>query len=81
MIHEDKRYNVPSGYLEDIIPEDEPVFLIRGKDKFARGIIHLWIALNEDKMTPKKIMSLKAHAERMRKWAIEHKKKEKTEKE
>ena len=72
MIHESDKYNVPSGDLDDIIPADEPVFLLRGKDRCAYALILEWLHRNKS-MDPGKYNRLLAHANKMKAYSEAHK--------
>lgn len=61
MIHARKDYNRiqdPSG----IIPEDEPVFLLRAQDKTAAQIVRLWARAQRN--NPQGNIDIVKHAER-----------------
>ncbi len=75
MIHENDKYNVPSGELDKIIPKDEPVFLLRGTDPQAYATVMRWLDFNRHEMTLEKIDSVMAHAERMRIYWVDYFKK------
>ena len=56
----------------ELIPEDEPVFLLRAQDRTAAGTLMHWIMANEalpdgDK---KAIRLAKAHLIRFREWPV-----------
>ena len=60
MIHEEKDYDMSK------IPSDEPVFLLRGTDMFARQVISFWVFLQRKrKGMEAKRESVLAHADRM----------------
>lgn len=66
MIHARDDYNRmqdPAG----LIPEDEPVFLLRAKDKTAAQIVRLWASAQRQnpKADMKMIMMAEQHADRM----------------
>ena len=70
MIHERADYNERVQCVDGSIPEDEPVFLLRGKDSIAHKVIEYWCFLNRHGV-PKdvveaKLASVMAHADRMR---------------
>ncbi|MHA1344952.1 MAG: hypothetical protein ACTSO3_00995 [Candidatus Heimdallarchaeaceae archaeon] len=65
MIHEDEKYNEPSAVLDLLIPEDEPVFLIRGTDPSAQYILNEWIDTNWSMLSEEKRVSVSAHARKM----------------
>lgn len=72
MIHAREDYNRiqdPSGK----IPEDEPVFLIRGQDLAAFAAINSWIAAAEILGVDAAMVDrVKAHVVLIRQWQIEH---------
>jgi hypothetical protein len=45
MRHARKDYQRRIVDLENVIPEDEPVFLLRGQDIFAARVVRFWAAL------------------------------------
>ncbi len=47
MIHAREDYNRIQD-PEGLIPEDEPVFLLRGKDNYAPTVIRMWCDMVED---------------------------------
>jgi len=59
---------------ENKIPQDEPVFLLRGQDKTAPQILRLWAAAqrNNPKVDPKIIYITEQHAIAMENWQKEH---------
>jgi len=65
MIHEDKKYNGLTAELDAFIPEDEPVFLIRGTDPSAQYILNEWIDTNWSMLSEEKRASVSAHARKM----------------
>jgi hypothetical protein len=58
------------------IPDDEPVFLLRGQDPFAARAVDYWIQMMIESLGGSSdfqmIADLQDHAERMRSWAREH---------
>ena len=65
MIHEQKDYDINK------IPEDEPVFLLRGKDPLAADLVRLWAQRNlehDGEGLEAKRQSVLAHADRMEKY-------------
>lgn len=50
------------------IPEDEPVFLLRGQDLFAPTAVDLYAAMREQNNEPEVAAEIHAFAERMRQW-------------
>ena len=57
-----------------LIPEDEPVFLIRGQDVTAPTILEAWAHGLEQLVgeTTPITLAVRAHAERMRVWQQDH---------
>lgn len=54
---------------ENIIPQDEPVFLLRGKDLAAPATIEAWCIEAKKLGAKDDIIELaKVHAEKMREW-------------
>lgn len=52
-----------------LIPEDEPVFLLRGQDICAPRAVEVWAELAENMgAEPEIIRAARAQAKRMRKW-------------
>ena len=70
--------DVPPGHVEiitngtrRIIPEDEPVFLLRGRDPLAYSTVLHWSALAHSfGIRPEQIEIARAHAEKMRQWPV-----------
>lgn len=63
------RIQDPSG----LIPEDEPVFLLRAQDVVAPKILDTYAALVEMRGGDPEVVRLtREHAERMREWQREH---------
>ena len=59
------RIQDPAG----LIPDDEPVFLIRGQDAAGGAAVYAYAALLEDMGGSPEIVALaKQHAEAMRRW-------------
>lgn len=58
---------------ENLIPADEPVFLLRGKDICAPEAIEKWCELAAKHGAHEDIINAaQAHADEMRVWQIEH---------
>jgi hypothetical protein len=56
---------------DNLIPEDEPVFLLRAQDKTAARVVRYWARLNEQlKGDPELIGLAKKQAERMEAWPV-----------
>lgn len=52
-----------------IIPQEEPVFLLRAQDISAADTVEFWATLNEERGgDPKASRDARLHAERMRLW-------------
>ena len=73
MIHARKEYNRIQD-PENKIGEDEPVFLLRAKDKTAPQIVLIWAATQRDNPNadPKLIKMAEQHAHKMEEWQIEN---------
>lgn len=55
------------------IPVDEPVFLLRAKDKTAPGVVDIWATLAEQMGAGPEIVAMaRSHAEAMRAWQSKH---------
>ena len=53
------------------IPDDEPVFLLRGQDSAAHGAVKAWANIAERHgASPQIVRYAREHAERMRLWAL-----------
>lgn len=51
------------------IPEDEPVFMVRAKDKVAAATVEAWANLHEAAGGDKAMSDMaRAHAQKMRDW-------------
>ncbi len=62
------RIQDPAG----LIPENEPVFLIRGQDIFGATAVRLYAALAEEGgADPELVASAKAHAKLMEEWSVQ----------
>ncbi len=63
------RFQDPEG----LIPEDEPVFLIRGQDVTAPLVLEFWASVAQAKgAKPNIIAVVREHAEDMRRWQDNH---------
>ena len=75
MIHARKDYNLRVQDNANIIPVDEPVFLLRGQDKFAPEILRRYLTLveehNTDHQNDEMIFAIKQHIEFMINWQKE----------
>jgi hypothetical protein len=68
MIHARNDYNLED--LEKKIPDDEPVFLIRGQDALGWAAVDAWANLAEAANCDPSIIALaRNHAKRMKDWA------------
>jgi hypothetical protein len=74
MVHESEKYNGRIVDLEDLIPSDEPVFLIRAQDKLAGDVVRYYAKLYETLSISKginnleKVNSIRKHARLMDGW-------------
>ena len=58
---------------EGIIPEDEPVFLLRAQDAVAPGVVEAWVMAAHNAGADIDIVQhAYEHAQLMRKWQAEH---------
>ena len=76
MLHARKDYNRRIQDSENIIPEEEPVFLLRGQDKFAPMILEIYAMLVMNKgqdFDRNFVNNMKLHAANMRVWQKNHK--------
>jgi len=68
MKHQRKDYDTRVICTDGSIPDDEPVFLLRGKDPTAAAVVRHWLRLNQDR--PSGQLSLVAnHAIKMDNYA------------
>ena len=67
MKHEREDYNERVVCTDGSIPEDEPVFLLRGKDPQASEVIRFWVVFS--KLEGAKKESVLAHADKMEKYS------------
>jgi len=73
MKHAHEKFNTVQDSSERI-PEDEPVFLIRGQDEFAVKTIEFWLSLyhewgqSDDKKREKVEALVLNHLERIKAW-------------
>lgn len=67
-----RKIEIESGCLSKVA-EDEPVFVLRAKDRLAPAAVRMWaeiaIAANVD---PDKVIEAKMLAHEMEKWQLEH---------
>jgi len=55
------------------IPDDEPVFLIRGQDPAAQAALAAWVRASQDLAVERDtLIAVNQHAQRMKEWAAEH---------
>lgn len=75
MIHARSDYNFRIQDAQHIIPEDEPVFLLRGQDKFAPEILKHYLQLlkdhNTDNQYDEMIFAIEQHIKFMINWQRE----------
>lgn len=74
MLHARKDYNKRIQDNANLIPEDEPVFLLRGQDKLAASALSFYIDLLEnDKNSNKDVIdACSNHLEAFEKWRRTH---------
>lgn len=71
MKHGRKDYNERLQDSCSIIPDDEPVFLLRAQDMFAAGCVELWAQLAENAgVDADTVAAVRAHAQAMRNWPV-----------
>ena len=71
MKHARKDYDDRIQDSANLIPEGEPVFLIRGQDALAGDVVRCWSALHEKKYGPSEVsLAVRAHAEKMDSWPV-----------
>lgn len=69
MKHERTDYNERVKCVDGSIPENEPVFLLRGKDMFAKQTIEYWVFLHRNRRGfEDKAERVLAHAQKMAKY-------------
>ena len=70
MLHARSDYNRIQD-PENKIADDEPVFLLRAKDKLAATTVNHWARLLEASGgDPKLVAHVRAHAEKMEEWNV-----------
>lgn len=79
MIHEREDYNKRVQCIDGSIPDDEPVFLLRGTDPHALETIRHWVKLKAGSLKTggkhgDNLKSVIAHAERMHDYYLKNKK-------
>lgn len=68
MLHAREDYNRIQD-PEDLIPEDEPVFLLRAQDDIAARVVRYWADQAEEAgANPDIVARARAHAEKMEAW-------------
>lgn len=73
MLHARKDYQERVQDSENLIPEDEPVFLLRAQDKTAPEVVDAWADwAKEDGAADNIVEAARTHAELMRKWQEVH---------
>jgi len=66
MKHERADYNERVKCVDGSIPENEPVFLLRGKDPFAQQVVEYWVFLHRHRKSLEvKRERVLAHAQKM----------------
>lgn len=69
MLHISKSYNERIQDNKNIIPDDEPVFLLRAQDALAASLISRWADdLQRNNGDPKLVKMAREHAVKMREW-------------
>ena len=72
MIHARDDYNRIQD-PEGKIPDNEPVFLIRGQDAVAPEVVEFWAAKAQEAGADSRMVdAARRHAQRMRQWQDEH---------
>ena len=72
MIHAREDYNRIQD-PEGKIPDNEPVFLLRGQDVVAPDVVEFWAAKAHEAGADSRIVdAARQHALRMRQWQAEH---------
>jgi hypothetical protein len=77
MLHARKSYNERVQDSANIIPEDEPVFLLRGQDVLAPALLDIYVAMSRNTAgsDDNLLLAVTEHAERMRAWQVAEKSK------
>ena len=72
MLHARVDYNERVQDAADIIPVDEPVFLLRGQDIHAPIILELYATMVENSKKPDDtiVASIREHAKAMKRWQL-----------
>jgi len=73
MIHANDKYNPRIQDAEGIIPDDEPVFLIRGQDPAAADAVRAYIKLAEASGAEDAlVVGCQNHIKLIEQWHVEH---------
>lgn len=74
MQHCRKDYNDRFQDAAGLVPPDEPVFLLRGNDKYAYKVVQIYAdVVEKDPSVPAEmVQAIRAHAHRMFLWQDEH---------
>lgn len=72
MRHVRADYNLRIQDSANLIPEDEPVFLLRGQDRTAAQIVRLWAAAQKHlpQYDPKAVALVEQWANKMDAWPV-----------
>ncbi len=71
MLHKRKDYNERIQDKANIIPDDEPVFLIRGQDVIAPDTLRFYARSIEDlHVSPQEVFAIRQLADEMEKWPV-----------
>jgi hypothetical protein len=72
MLHARKSYNERVQDSANIIPMDEPVFLLRGQDKLAPVLLEIYVAMtrNTEGFDSNIAYAVEEHAQRMKGWQV-----------
>ena len=68
MKHPRKDYNERIQDSANLIPEDEPVVLLRGQDKLAIDALNFYVALCDKHQAPEVAAKIRAHVGLMKAW-------------
>lgn len=73
MKHARSDYNERIQDSANLIPDDEPVFVIRGQDAAAPGTVEAWANFAEHcGASPEIVAMARQHAAVMREWQLKH---------
>ena len=72
MLHAREDYSKKIQCIDGSIPEDEPVFLLRGQDATAVATVEFWIEQQKfrDDCDHRSIVLAKRHLEKMKEWPV-----------